>query len=64
MKATNRYTFTLALLIALGVLPPMSRAAENRSLPGRLGTLEVERATIVAAVKQVPGDIRSGRLGH
>jgi hypothetical protein len=64
MKATNRYTFTVALLTALGVLPVPAEAAPNRSPQSRLGSLEFERTTIVAAVKRIPGDIRAGRLGH
>jgi hypothetical protein len=64
MKAKNRHSVTAALLIALGVLPVPADAAQNRSSQSRLGCIEVDQATIVAAVKRIPGDIRSGRLGH
>lgn len=67
MKATRK-SYAVLILTALGVLP--ASAAETR-VPDtdraafvRLDPLEVERATVVKAVKRVHDDIRAGRLGH
>jgi hypothetical protein len=65
MRTAKRYTFTIALLTALGVLPVPAEAAQNRPQAGALGSLDLEGAAVIAtAVKQVRGDIRAGRLGH
>lgn len=65
MKTAKRYTFTIALLTALGVLPVPADAAQNRPHARQLGSLDLEGASVIAtAVKKVRGDIRAGRLGH
>jgi hypothetical protein len=63
MRTAKKYTFTIALLTALGVLPVPGEAAQNRSQV-RPQVVDLEGAPMAAAVKQIPGDIRSGRLGH
>ena len=67
MRTTHR-SFAVIVLTALGVLPVPSSAQppENgdRAVLSRLNPLDLERATLVKAVKQVHDEIRSGRLGH
>ena len=64
MKTTAKKTFVAVLLTALGVLPVPADAATTRSPLSRLSPLELELATVVAAIKQTYADIRAGRLGH
>jgi len=65
---TQRWTFTLALLTALGVLPVPNKAiaasTENRTSQAGPEPIELEGAAVAAAVKHTPAEIRSGRLGH
>jgi hypothetical protein len=65
---TTRWTLTLALLTALGVLPVPNKAvasnSKDRSAIASPKPLELEGAALAAAVKQTPAEIRSGRLGH
>ena len=64
MKTNSRRTFAVLVLTALGVLPAPAQSTESRSARSHLGPVDLELATIVAAVKQVHQDIRAGRLGH
>jgi hypothetical protein len=65
MKAnTPKRPFAVALLTALGVLPVPADAVPQRSPLNGLNPIELEHATIVAAVKKTHDDIRAGRLGH
>lgn len=64
MKTTPRNAFAVAVLTALGVLPVPAHSAEPRSALSRLSPIELDLATIVAAIKLIPSDIRAGRLGH
>jgi hypothetical protein len=68
MRTTHRKSFAVIVLTALGVLPVPSTAqlpeSGNRAALTRLNPIDLERATIVQAVKQVHDEIRSGRLGH
>ena len=64
---TRRWTFTLALLTALGVLPVPDKAiaaSSPRPAFANLKPIELEGAALAAAVRQTPAEIRSGRLGH
>lgn len=65
---TTRWTLTIALLTALGVLPVPNKAvaanAGNRPTIASQKPLELEGAAVAKAVKQTPAEIRSGRLGH
>ena len=67
MTAT-RWTFAVAVLTALGVLPVPSESpgagTRGRSPLKSLNPIDLEGATVVAAVKQTPTEVRSGRLGH
>ena len=67
MRAT-RWTFAVAVLTALGVLPvpgkSIAASAHSRPELASLNPIDLEGATVVAAVKQTPAEIRSGRLGH
>ena len=63
MKATRK-SLAVVVLTLLGVLPVPAQSAEPRSPLSRLGAIELDLATIVAAIKQIPADIRAGRLGH
>lgn len=64
----RRKSFVVLILTALGVLPASAADTapeeRDRSAFVRLDPLEIERATIVKAVKRVHDDIRAGRLGH
>ena len=65
---TPRWTFTLAVLTALGVLPVPSKSiaagSQGRLTAASQGPTDLEGSAIAAAVKQTPAEIRSGRLGH
>lgn len=68
MSANTRKSFAVIILTALGVLP--AAAADTRPEQGnrfhysRLNPIDLERATVVAALARVHDDIRAGRLGH
>ena len=64
MKTSAKKTFAAVVLTALGVLPVPVDAAHTRSPLSRLSPIELELATVVAAIKQTYADIRAGRLGH
>ena len=65
---TTRWTLTVAVLTALGVLPvpnkTLAAASHDRAAYASPGPIDLEGAALAAAVKQTPADIRSGRLGH
>jgi hypothetical protein len=48
----------------IAVLPLTAQVARDRTALHRLGPVELEAATFIAAVKRVRADIREGRLGH
>ena len=65
MKRANvRKPFAVVILTALGVLPVPADATPPRSSLSRLGTVELEHATVAVPVKRTHDDIRAGRLGH
>lgn len=68
MRTTRSKSFAVIVLTALGVLPVPASAQRpeggDRATLSRLNPIDLERATIVKAVKQVHDEIRSGRLGH
>ena len=45
-------------------LPLTSQVARDRIALHRLGDVELEQATVIAAIKRTTADIRAGRLGH
>jgi hypothetical protein len=65
MKAAyTQRSYAVAILTFLGVLPVPADAAPPRSPLTGLNPVELEHATIVAAVEKTHDDIRAGRLGH
>lgn len=51
-------------VILQGALPLTRQAERDRVALHRLSPVELELATLVAAIKRIPTDIRFGRLGH
>jgi len=67
MSANTRKSLAVLVLTALGVLPAVTDARppqNDRFHYSRLNPIDLERATVVAALARVHDDIRAGRLGH
>ena len=46
------------------VLPLTAQVARERTALHRLSDVELEQATVIAAIKRTSADLRAGRLGH
>jgi hypothetical protein len=68
MSANTRKSLAVIILTALGVLPAIAADTrperDDRFQYSRLNPIDLERATVVAALARVHDDIRAGRLGH